>query len=166
MRSRLCISRNFLTVSAVLKYVWNRVKPARRAVRRRVQEAAEAVTEPFAWHHGDFVKTTPPFSLSFSVSRSRGVYPCPSLLLGNSIYRAQSKYTVFHYAAIAVPCRGIFRRMLKLMSPRFRVSFVGSVSSQRIIAVFCNVNLELEFEFYGNILAVDIRKFASEQTGG
>lgn len=56
--------------------------------------------------------------------------------------------------------------MLKLMSPRFRVSFVGSVSSQRIIAVFCNVNLELEFEFHGNILAVDIGKFASEQTGG
>ena len=52
------------------------------------------------------------------------------------------------------------------MSPRFRVSFVGSVSSQRIIAVFCNVNLELEFEFHGNILAVDIGKFASEQTGG
>lgn len=50
------------------------IELSRRAVRRRVQEAAEAVTEPFAWHHGDFVKTTPPFSLSFSVSRFRGVY--------------------------------------------------------------------------------------------
>lgn len=90
------------------------IELSRRAVRRRVQEAAEAVTEPFAWHHGDFVKTTPPFSLSFSVSRFRGVYSCPP---GNSIYRAQSKYTVFHYIGITVPCRGIFRRMLKFMSP-------------------------------------------------
>lgn len=48
------------------------IELSRRAVRRRAQEAAEAVTEPFAWHHGDFVKTTPapvsPLFLCLSVS--------------------------------------------------------------------------------------------------
>lgn len=59
------------------------------------QEAAEAVTEPFAWHHGDFVKTTPSVPPLF-LSRFRHVYLVPSL--PTRFTRVQSKYTVFHYA--------------------------------------------------------------------
>lgn len=95
MRSRLCISRNFLTVSAVLKYVWNRVKPAcspaagHRKPRKLLPSHLHGIT-------AISLKQPPPSRLSFSASQFRHVYlvsPPPTRFT-----RVQSKYTVFHYA--------------------------------------------------------------------
>lgn len=129
MRSRLCISRNFLTVSAVLKYVWNRVKPAcspaagHRKPRKLLPSHLHGIT-------AISLKQPPPFHLSFS----------PGFAMSISCHLSQLDLLEcnLNTPCSITPCRrGIPRRMSK---------FVALLEICQSHALFSSVIVDRDFQ--------------------